>query len=197
MTFKIKPLHIVIFVIIVLVIYAYTLPRYINNLPTIPVYDNSEATIVKEISDKRTFVDEEFFWLTDPSIAYAFLPHVKENIKELSDIITDTMSTFIVLSFKYLINRPRPYQINKEIDYLESKTGNTPALPAGHAYQAYYLAYILSKRYPNKKEEFDNIAKNCDDVRVKAGIHYPSDGKFSKTLVDAVKIFLELGIFYN
>lgn len=193
MKLKLKSVYTIFCVIIVLVIYTYTLPRYIINLPTIPVYNNSEADLVKEISDKRTFLDEDFFLLTDPSIVHAFLPHVEENINELSNIITDTLSTSIVLGFKYLINRPRPYQINKDINYLESKTGNTPALPAGHAYQAYYLAYVLGKRYPDKRSKFDSIAKRCDDVRVKAGIHYPSDGKFSKTLVDAVKMFLELG----
>ena len=52
--------------------------------------------------------------------------------------------------------------------------------------QAYFLAKILSKKYPNKKDILDNIAYNCDLTRVKAGLHYPSDGKFSKFLIDTI-----------
>ena len=38
--------------------------------------------------------------------------------------------------------------------------------------------------YPEKKQLFLDIAKECDLTRVKAGLHYPSDGKFSKQFVD-------------
>ena len=33
------------------------------------------------------------------------------------------------------------------------------------------------------KKKLNNIAKKCDLVRVKAGIHYPSDGKLAKDMV--------------
>ena len=32
--------------------------------------------------------------------------------------------------------------------------------------------------------QLDKIAEECNLTRVKAGIHYPSDGEFSKRLVD-------------
>ena len=69
-------------------------------------------------------------------------------------------------------------------DQLDLDTAQTPAFPAGHTFQAYYLSKYLSKKYPKKKEIFENIAKECDLTRVKAGLHYPSDGEFSKKLVD-------------
>ena len=84
--------------------------------------------------------------------------------------------------FKYTINRRRPYQIDTDLKPLSTKTSNTPAYPAGHAYQALLLASHLSKKYPEKKELFDSIAAKCDECRVKAGIHYKSDGEFSKRL---------------
>ena len=34
-----------------------------------------------------------------------------------------------------------------------------------------------------------SIAERCDKVRVKAGIHYPSDGELSKILVDSILAF--------
>ena len=104
-----------------------------------------------------------------------YIKLVNELLKDKNNIIILTGSTS---------EKERNDEINKNIDNLDSKTGYTPAMPAGHAFQAYYLAAILSKRYPHKKQKFDEIAKKCDDCRVKAGIHYPSDGVFSKKIVN-------------
>lgn len=176
--------QILLLLITLLIIYLYTLPRYVIYLPTIPVYNNSEADEVYEITKKRNFEDVRFFELTDDSITPAFLPYINESYEEIEKITTSYNVYIILILTKYTINRPRPYQINKNIENLDSKTGFTPAMPAGHAFQAYYLAAILSKRYPHKKQKFDEIAKKCDDCRVKAGIHYPSDGVFSKKIVN-------------
>lgn len=183
--------NIVLIIVILIIIYLYSLPKYALLLPTIPVYNNKEAEKVLELTKKRTYQDERFFELTDPSIVYAFSPHVKENNVQLNEIITHPLLLFVGYFLKYTINRPRPYQINKNIDHLKSKTGDTPALPAGHAFQAYYLAHVLTKRYPQKKHLFNDLAKKCDDVRVKGGIHYPSDGELSKKIVDFL-IFIRL-----
>ena len=40
----------------------------------------------------------------------------------------------------------------------------------------------LEVEYPKIKELFNKIALDCDKCRVKAGIHYISDGEFSRTL---------------
>ena len=90
----------------------------------------------------------------------------------------------IIYLFKYIINRRRPWQITKEIKPINIDTAKTPAYPAGHAYQAYLLYKILSKKYPNLEKKFKEIAYKCDDCRIKAGLHYPSDGVFSRKLVD-------------
>lgn len=176
----------------VVIIFLYTRPRYISYLPTIPVYNNDEAQIVLCKWRNRTRDDINFFKLTDPSIIYPFLDIVNETEDELETIITSSNVLFVILFFKYTINRPRPYQIITKIKPIHSETGSTPALPAGHAFQAYYLAHVLSKRYPDKKQLFDSIAKRCDDVRVIGGIHYPSDGQFSKTIVD---FMISVGLF--
>ena len=83
---------------------------------------------------------------------------------------------------KNLINRKRGYQIDPEINPLNVSTAQTPSFPAGHAYQALLLASYLSKKYPDKKNLFDEIAFKCDDCRIKAGLHYKSDGEFSRKL---------------
>ena len=103
-----------------------------------------------------------------------------ESEKELEKIATS--QNFIILFFKYLINRRRPYQIDENINPLNTETSQTPSYPAGHAYQAAVVASHLSKKYPNKKHLFNKIALECDKCRVKAGLHYISDGEFSRTL---------------
>jgi membrane-associated phospholipid phosphatase len=172
--------------IVLLLIYGYSLPRYIFYLPTIPVYPNNliEANQVLQLTRNRTKEDIDFFKLTDPSIVYAFAPYVNLSIKEMNDYILQPWIKLAVGFFKYSFNRPRPYQINNKIDYLESNTGNSPSYPSGHAFQAYCLAYYLSKKYPENKKKYWEIAKKCQEVRVLGGVHFPSDGLFSKKLVD-------------
>lgn len=165
---------------ILTIIYILSLKGYRNGI-TIPIYPCNELDKVKEAIKYRTQSDIDMFNLTDKSISYAFSPIVNESVEELNSIF-ETQERFI-LFFKNLINRPRPEQIDSSIVPLISTTANTPAYPAGHAYQAYYLAKFLSKKYPDKKKQLYDIAIMCDKCRVSAGIHYPSDGIFSKFLV--------------
>lgn len=159
--------------------------RYIYALPTYPVYPDSaeEAKYVLEITQKRSVDDEQFFRKTDPSIVHAFVDYVDEPLEELRAIITSIPILFTVYATKYGINRPRPYQMNRDIVPMKSTTDKTPSYPAGHAFQAYFLADVLGKRYPAKKQYFDKLAERCDLVRVQAGIHYPSDGQFAKRIL--------------
>ena len=106
----------------------------------------------------------------------------KESLEELNSYYIK--QNYIILFFKYLINRQRCWNLNKLIKPINIDTAKTPSYPAGHAYQAYLLSKILSKKYPEKRELFEKIAYKCDECRVLAGLHYPSDGVFSRKLVD-------------
>ena len=184
---KIKIYKYILYSILIYTLILISSPkRYTSYLPTLPIYPNNEeeALVVLRLSKDRTQEDIDFFNLTDINMVPAFLPHVDETVDELIAIVLDKKVIIYILFFKYLINRARPYQINSNINYLDSVTGFTPSYPAGHAFQAYYLAHILTKRYPDKKDLLYSIAEKCDDCRVKAGIHYPSDGVFSKQLLN-------------
>ena len=157
---------------------------YYKIYPSIPIYpdSNKELELVKNAIANRTQEDIDFFFLTNENVAYAFLPHVKnEDIYELKNVTYEQGS--IILTFKYLINRIRPWQLDSNIKPINIDTAKTPAFPAGHAYQAAYLANHLSKKYPDKKDLFQKIALDCDYCRIKAGLHYPSDGIFARKLV--------------
>jgi hypothetical protein len=171
-----------IVIVLLYTIYVRGLKGYVGYLPTIPVYPNNQTDVevMKKIMESRTHEDVDLFYKTNESVAYAFLPYVNEPLIHLSDVATSQNATIIF--FKRLINRRRPYQIDPHIYPLSTLTSQTPSYPAGHAYQALVLASYLTKKYPDKKHVFDSIALKCDECRVKAGIHYKSDGEFSQKL---------------
>lgn len=172
----------IIFILIVYIIYTNFLKGYYSYYPTIPIYPNNEKDlfILKKKMKDITSKEIDLFFKTNDSVIYAFLPYVSESKEELLRV--SLSQNYIILFFKYLINRRRPYQIDKNINPLSTKTSQTPSYPAGHAYQALLVSKYLSKKYPEKKELFKDIADKCDECRVKAGIHYLSDGIFSKKL---------------
>ena len=180
-------MNILFYVFIIYLILIIISPiRYIYLLPTLCIYPNSEKEVLqveKEIK-LRNQHDINFFHLTDKSVSPAFAEIVPLSIQELDKIITQFHVAYVIIFFKYIINRPRPKQIRPKLDVLDSISAATPAYPSGHAFQAYYLAKTLGKTYPVLQYQLDSIAERCNTVRIKAGLHYPSDGEFSKKLVN-------------
>lgn len=87
--------------------------------------------------------------------------------------------------YKILYNRARPMQVAPEIvDAFSSTTANSASYPSGHAFQAYYAAKILSKWEQARKKEWDSIAERVANIRIIAGLHYPSDKDFARRLVE-------------
>lgn len=185
------------YIILLLLLYVVLLnampTRYIYYMPILPIYpDNvSESKIVYDLTLKRTQRDLDFFEKTDYSIVYAFNEIVDIPVQTLFDIVSTTPLTLIMLSTKYGINRARPWQVDTRIQKRPSLTDKTPSYPAGHALQAYYLAYVLGKIYPARHKVFQEIAEECDRTRIYAGLHYPSDGAFSKQLI---RFFTRIGV---
>lgn len=173
-------------VIIYLCILIVSPVRYIYLLPSFYIYPDNETEVLKveHKINERTQEDIDFFHLTDRSVSEAFVDIVPMTIEELDYIISQVNN--IILSFKYIINRARPNQINPKLHVLKSNTSHTPAYPAGHAFQAYYLSKILGKQYPELQHTLNLTAEKCDQVRVTAGIHFPSDGLFAKNIVDYI-----------
>lgn len=172
----------IIFVVIVYSVYIHFFKGYNSYLPSIPIYPNNEKDLVllkKEINN-RNHEDINLFLKTNISVIPAFKPYVSESHEELEKLATS--QNLIILFFKYLINRRRPYQIDENLNPSSTLTSQTPTYPAGHTYQAILLASRLSEKYPDKKELFNKIALDCDKCRVRAGIHYVSDGIFSRRL---------------
>jgi hypothetical protein len=162
--------------------------RFNNFYPTIQAYpDNMKEIdiIVNEYINKRTLDDIRFFKLTDPSPMEAFRGKIsEEQFNLLNKKIGSPFITAEIMFYKLLYNRARPAQVAPDrIDPLYSTTANTAAYPSGHAFQAYYVAKILSEWEPQKKKEWMKIADDVANVRIIAGLHYPSDAEFARRLV--------------
>lgn len=158
--------------------------RYHKNYPTLILYPNNEKEVkqVKQYVVNRDTEMYNFIKLTDRSCSSAFVNYVNEDIETLDNYTQKLVPLIIFL--KNLFNRARPQQIDPNIDKYPSISASNPAFPSGHSAQAQYLAKILSKKYPEKKQQLYNIADKCGKARIYAGLHYPSDHEFAKFIVD-------------
>ena len=113
----------------------------------------------------------------------------KELYEKLTEMVRSREVVRKVTFHKMFFNRARPMQVAPEkINAPKSKTANTPSYPSGHAYQSYYAAKVLSRLEPARKKEWDEIAERAAYIRVYMGIHYPSDVRYAKLLVDELEI---------
>ena len=182
---------IILYIVILYVLLLLITPEgYYRLLPSfVPTYPNNLGDLKKVIVARKNITPEliEFHKRTDPSVAYAFYDFLKEkgesySLTKLQSYITTIPIIFTIYGLKLIHNRKRAYQYVPGLN-LDTTTGYTPSYPAGHAYQAFTLAKLLSKEYPKYSKEFINIAEKCDYVRIAAGLHYPSDGEYSRWLV--------------
>ena len=168
--------------------------RYNIWYPTIQsAYPNNGREIgimVRDYFPKRTPENIKFFKLTDPSPLEAFRGKLTdEQFQRLRKKVVRPEISGKINYYKQLYNRARPVQVAPEIvDALYSTTANTPAYPSGHAFQAYYAAKLLSQWEPTRKKEWGDIAERVANIRIIAGLHYPSDRDFARRLVDNIII---------
>jgi membrane-associated phospholipid phosphatase len=186
-----KFLKIIFFIVFVYFLFISMQPaRYYIWYPTIQsAYPNNAreiGIIVRDYLSMRTPENIQFFRLTDASPLEAFRGKISdEQFQRLKKEIVSPRVIGKIMYYKKLYNRARPAQVAPELVLpLYSSTADTPAFPSGHAFQGYYAAKILSKWMPKRKKEWDAIAERCANIRIIAGLHYPSDRDFAKKLID-------------
>ncbi len=152
-----------------------------------PPENDSEATkdelvTITNIQAKRTKEDENSIYVSDKMDSFHFREYLNANnldysSAEITAIIDDVWK--VTRIFKNKFNRPRPYQMaeayNMEFETMHGTSNKTPAYPSGHSCGATLLALYLSKKHPEHKEQFKDIAEKIGVGRIQAGFHYPSD----------------------
>lgn len=163
---------------------------YVSVYPSkIPLHVSmKEVQQVRNAYLSRTEDDVTFYKKTDQNMSSVFYDILKTHSVKLSEIekvAYNSRLMFEIMKQKAVYNRVRPYQIDRSIlPPKDSYTYHTPSYPAGHAAQSYYIARYFGCLYPELKEQLLAIAYAIDETRVKAGIHYPSDGVFAREVVD-------------
>ena len=146
---------------------------------TKPPSDNSfdtdqEIKALKKIPLRKDFVKKY------DNIEKAFEQTAKDNnVKDYDKKIAAKLikeSAPVILELKKYHNRPRPYELDKNLKAVKMKSMNTPSYPSGHSAQGMLIASVLKDKY-GKGPAFMQTAKNISDSRNMAHAHYPSDSK--------------------
>tara|TARA_Y100001973_G_scaffold99147_1_gene157917 strand:- start:8868 stop:10199 length:1332 start_codon:yes stop_codon:yes gene_type:complete len=94
----------------------------------------------------------------------------------------------VILRHKNYFRRLRPHFLAKkhgitfDHDYDSLPSAHTLSYPSGHTTQGYYLAHMLSDRYPKLRKKFFSLAKKVADARIHRGVHFPSDNSAGEVL---------------
>ena len=90
----------------------------------------------------------------------------------LSFAIYDAMITAFQAKYTYLI--PPPYLKNKKIVPIV-EFYNYPSYPSVNAMVSFVSAYLLGHFFPDKKQEWFELAEKISESRIWAGVNYPID----------------------
>ena len=158
-----------------------------------PPSDNSfdtdqEIKALKKIPLKKDFVKKY------DNIEAAFKKTAEENnIKDYDKKIAAKLikeSAPVILELKKYHNRPRPYELDKNLSSVKMDSMKTKSYPSGHSAQGMLIASVLKDKY-GKGKAFMQTAKNISDSRNIAHAHYKSDSvngtKLGKQLYKHIK----------
>jgi hypothetical protein len=100
------------------------------------------------------------------------------------EMITDMLDP-LTYHMKYLVNRPRPYQLAHYLGiplYPKILTNaNSSAYPGGHAIDSYVIAEYYSRKKQSSRisQSLQLFANRVANTRIQTGLHYPSDNEVS------------------
>ncbi len=129
----------------------------------------------------QNILDKNIAHLFNEILLYHGYSDSLKDIKKLKKSIKP-----IIKFHKQHFNQLRPDALSKIINRPilsdDLDTAKSPSYPSGHTTQAYYIAHILSKKYPEIAEDFYKIANMVAESRIDRGVHFPSDNIGGKIL---------------
>jgi membrane-associated phospholipid phosphatase len=102
----------------------------------------------------------------------ASAPRVLRMMSLLNVAVYDAL--VVAWDAKYTYGRTRPVALAPDLAVVAQHT-NSPSYPSEHAVAAGAASTILAYIYPDKAQEFQEMAQAAADSRVLAGAHFPSD----------------------
>ena len=162
-------------------------------LPNPPTDVDRELMTLKKIMENRTEENEESIRNHDEHPFYAIQQYCEENSlifhgDEMKDIVNSANET--IKHFKDKFNVTRPFDADKSIKPMGSKTNKTKSYPSGHACQSRLVGLYVANKFPIHKKGVMEAAKECGMGRVLAGFHYLSDYISGNLLADKMFVVM-------
>ena len=149
----------------------------------------NELDYLVELMDDVDDEDFKFCYLLETH-HYDFLAVVGRKLgldvdgKMVKELCSKTNPVLFYL--KDVFDRPRPYQLAKELNLpifpIIRTDANSAAYPSGHSLDFLVTLYHFGKMKPEAAEEIDEFYHEIKRVRELSGVHYPSDRKISEYL---------------
>lgn len=149
-----------------------------------------EARLKSTTSEEITFA--KYVDKTE-NFANLFIDIIKEEDSNISidDFFRiDSQTESILYYLKDKINRPRPYQLAKALQYdinpIIKTNACSASYPSGHALSGYFVSQYFANKYPNLKDRLLELGEKIANSRINVGIHFPSDSMISKQIADTI-----------
>ena len=150
-----------------------------------PYSDNSFDTAQEIKALKKIKLNKDFVKKYD-NIEAAFKKTADEQgIKDYDKNIAAKLikeSAPVILELKKYHNRPRPYELDKNLTAFKMKSMETASYPSGHSVQGVLIAKVLGDKHPKAKSAFAKTGENISYSRRVARAHYKSDSKVGEEL---------------
>lgn len=169
-------------------------PNFLAKRPPVgnlTVEDESEIEDVV-LAQKGLTSDDNTWIRTADEVPYEafyqwlYLRGVKVKMRELKTLWNTSEVRELCRKLKTAIGRPRPFQKFDFVKKSDFVNCDDPSFPSGHSCSAYYMATILSKKWPHLEEGLFLLASKIAKSRVQAGVHYPSDIKAGEVIGKAL-----------
>ncbi len=77
--------------------------------------------------------------------------------------------------FKGKFERPRPYVTNPAVKPCVPLISGNKSYPSAHAAMAVAATCLIAKQFPDRADEAEKYGQYIAELRVKVGVHHPSD----------------------
>ena len=147
---------------------------------------DSGYTTRTEINELKKIPLNKSFVKKNDNIEAAFKKTAEDNnIKDYDKNIAAKLikdSAPVILELKKYHNRPRPYELDKNLKSFKMKSMETASYPSGHSVQGILIAKVLGDKRPKAKSAFAKTGQNISYSRRVARAHYKSDSKMGEEL---------------
>ena len=136
---------------------------------------------------RNSSLDDRFLSVSHDSVDKTFKMFCNEydlnfNFKEIKSNLQQIKKVSRHLKNKYRRPRPRNELIDMSSFYEDVEVMKSYSFPSGHTCRAYFVAGILSDKFPDKQADFEMIAQLIGQSRIENGVHYPSDVVYGRLL---------------